>query len=190
MHINICQLLGLVLVFLNLVLARPIPSPIPARSIHDIDAVLDPRPSNAYESKVNNNPGNIDPAQRAREEFREQHALEHGVKPKAQAKGRRPLRDITKKRVLEDNNRARHKQNDRLATIVEDVEGEKKEEEEEEEDLYRWGRPTVELGFGYNKGSKYDNRYGHLRAYDRTIDIEKLEEFAAGLAEDSVLPEN
>ncbi|KAA8910630.1 hypothetical protein FN846DRAFT_526904 [Sphaerosporella brunnea] len=45
-------------------------------------------------------------------------------------------------------------------------------------------RPVVEVGFGYNKGSKYDNGYGHLRAYNQHVDVGAIEAFAAGLAED------
>jgi hypothetical protein len=37
---------------------------------------------------------------------------------------------------------------------------------------------------GYNKGSKYDNGYGHLRAYDNSLDIGVVEALAAGVADD------
>jgi hypothetical protein len=37
---------------------------------------------------------------------------------------------------------------------------------------------------GYNKGSKYDNGYGHLRAFDKSIlDVGAVEALAAGMAE-------
>jgi hypothetical protein len=38
---------------------------------------------------------------------------------------------------------------------------------------------------GYNKGSKYDNGYGHLRAFDKGIlDVGAIGALAAGMAED------
>ncbi|KAF8245748.1 hypothetical protein K440DRAFT_645578 [Wilcoxina mikolae CBS 423.85] len=43
--------------------------------------------------------------------------------------------------------------------------------------------PTIELDFGYNKGSKYDNGYGFLRSYDQ-CGVETVEELAMGLGHD------
>jgi hypothetical protein len=38
---------------------------------------------------------------------------------------------------------------------------------------------------GYNKGSKYDNGYGHLRAFDKSIlDAGAVGALAAGMAKD------
>ena len=37
---------------------------------------------------------------------------------------------------------------------------------------------------GYNKGSKYDNGYGYLKAFDQTYDFGSLEELAAGMGHD------
>jgi len=203
MHVDTRHLLALTLTLALAPFAAT--HPLAGKSLDDIDALLSPQPQSARESKTAGAvPGGQDAAQRAREDFREQHAAEHGVKPakNCAAKTRRPFRGFTNKRVLEDGDAAPQRDARRLATIVEDARGE--EEAEALGPLNPWARPTVELGFGtfsrctalrglvltrgtgYNKGSKYDNRYGHLRAYDRTIDIERLEDFAAGLADDTV----
>ena len=39
------------------------------------------------------------------------------------------------------------------------------------------------MRLGYNKGCKYDNGYGRLRAYNNNFDIETVEELAVSLGE-------